>query len=281
MRSVGKIDEAGGRPVRKPFWPNIRGMMAIVAVYALLFGTFSCSMHIREYARDGARRAQCVNNLKQIGLALAAYAEQHGSYPTGSLPNPDLPVDRRLGWMYAVIPFLDYSGPKATDFLDRAWDDPVFQPYVSLTWGPACCPSSVASRSSTSSPAPANYVAIAGIGLDAPGLPKRDPRAGYFGDDRVATPADVTDGLGQTMMVVESFRPAGPWFAGGRNTVRGLDPSRHPYIGEGRQFGGIHVAGGANVLMADGSVKFVKDTVDPKVFEAMSTIAGGEKVSVP
>jgi hypothetical protein len=33
--------------------------------------------------------------------------------------------------------------------------------------------------------------------------------------------------------------------------------------------------------MADGSVQFIKATVAPKVFEAMSTIAGGEKVSVP
>jgi prepilin-type processing-associated H-X9-DG protein len=57
--------------------------------------------------------------------------------------------------------------------------------------------------------------------------------------------------------------------------VRGLDPRRQPYIGDGRQFGGRHW-GGANVVFADGSVRFVHEGIDPHVFEALSTIAGGE-----
>ena len=42
-------------------------------------------------------------------------------------------------------------------------------------------------------------------------------------------------------------------------------------------FGGYHHRG-ANVAMADGSVRWVRETVAPVVFEAMSTIAGGESV---
>ncbi len=61
-------------------------------------------------------------------------------------------------------------------------------------------------------------------------------------------------------------------------TVRGLDPARPPYIGPNGQFGGNH-PGGANVLFADGSARFVSDSIDPKIFEAMSTMAGGEKLS--
>ena len=60
-------------------------------------------------------------------------------------------------------------------------------------------------------------------------------------------------------------------------TVRGLDPAKQPYIGPGRQFGGLH-EGVAVVAMADGSVRFVAESIDPKVFEAISTIAGGEQV---
>jgi hypothetical protein len=33
--------------------------------------------------------------------------------------------------------------------------------------------------------------------------------------------------------------------------------------------------------MADGSMKFISDSVDPKIFEAMSTMAGGEVVADP
>jgi prepilin-type processing-associated H-X9-DG protein len=56
--------------------------------------------------------------------------------------------------------------------------------------------------------------------------------------------------------------------------VRGLDPAETPYIGAGRQFGGLH-DGRAAVAFADGSVRFISESINPKVFEALSTMAGG------
>ncbi|MDB5351526.1 MAG: hypothetical protein JWN86_2773 [Planctomycetota bacterium] len=76
-------------------------------------------------------------------------------------------------------------------------------------------------------------------------------------------------------MVVETTRDVGPWTAGGLASVRGLNPSQPPYLGPKGQFGGNH-QGGSMVLFADGSVKFIKETVDRRIFEACSTIAGGE-----
>ena len=80
-----------------------------------------------------------------------------------------------------------------------------------------------------------------------------------------------------TMMVVETASVRGAWTAGGSATVRGLVPARQPYIGSGRQFGGNH-PGGAMDLFADGYVRFLSDSTKPKVFEAMASIAGGERV---
>jgi hypothetical protein len=57
--------------------------------------------------------------------------------------------------------------------------------------------------------------------------------------------------------------------------VRGLDPAGKPYLGPYRQFGGLH-RGGAWVAMADGSVRWVSDSISPKVFEALATMAGGD-----
>lgn len=88
---------------------------------------------------------------------------------------------------------------------------------------------------------------------------------------------DIKDGTSTTMLLAETVSIRGPWTAGGPGTVRGLDPSQQPYIGAKRQFGGAH-RGGAMVAFADGSVRFLSGSIDSKVFEALSTIAGGERV---
>jgi prepilin-type processing-associated H-X9-DG protein len=160
-----------------------------------------------------------------------------------------------------------------------SWDDPVLQAESPFSSGEMRCPS-LPQPTQARIVVPATFVGIAGLGIDAPALPAGDRRAGIFGDNRSVGPADVIDGLSTTMMVAESSAPSGPWFAGGRSTVRGLDPSAKPYLGVGRPFGGIH-GEGANVLMADGSVRWVRPTPTGKGFEAMSTIAGGEVVSDP
>jgi prepilin-type processing-associated H-X9-DG protein len=96
-----------------------------------------------------------------------------------------------------------------------------------------------------------------------------------FGYDRVTRPQDVERGLSNTMMVIETRQGLGPWTAGGPATIRGVDPATKPYIGPGLPWGGYH-RGGTYVLFADGSVRFIKDTVEPRTFEMISTIAGYE-----
>ena len=130
-------------------------------------------------------------------------------------------------------------------------------------------------RPAPAGPGETDYVGIAGLGVDAATLPAGHPRAGVFGDDRPVRLADIKDRAGQTMMVAETARANGPWTAGGFPTMRGLDPARQPYLGRGQQFGGTH-DGGASILFADGSVRFLRQTVEPRSFEALSTIAGGE-----
>jgi prepilin-type processing-associated H-X9-DG protein len=78
-------------------------------------------------------------------------------------------------------------------------------------------------------------------------------------------------------MLAESGRGLGCWRQAGPATVRGLDPANKPYIGPGQQFGGMH-DGVAVIAMADGSVRVVSASVAPKIFDAFSTIAGGEEV---
>lgn len=259
---------------------TIRGLMGLIAALALLCASIGYQRSMSAKARQASLRAHCVYNLKQIGLSVSAYTTIYQQYPPGSIPNEALAPRRRLGWGVLIYQ-LDEKGCSGCPRINpsMSWDAPVLQaasPFSSGEMGCPSCPQPTQARIVV----PATYVGIAGLGLDAPTLPVGDPRAGIFGDDRSVAPADVKDGLAYTMMVAESSARSGPWFAGGRSTVRGLDPSAKPYLGLGRQFGGIH-GEGANVLMADGSVRWVRPTPTGKGFEAMSTIAGSEVVSDP
>ncbi|MBX9578879.1 MAG: DUF1559 domain-containing protein [Gemmataceae bacterium] len=133
---------------------------------------------------------------------------------------------------------------------------------------------------------PTNYIGVAGIGADAAALPADDRRAGMFGYDRMMTAHRVKDGLGSTILFVETTRDVGPWARGGPTTVRGVDPADHPLTGPGRPFGGLHGLnrplpcrprlGGSNVGLADGSVRYLRDDADSAVLLALATVAGGE-----
>jgi prepilin-type N-terminal cleavage/methylation domain-containing protein/prepilin-type processing-associated H-X9-DG protein len=57
-------------------------LLVVIAIIAVLIALLLPAV---QAAREAARRAQCTNNLKQIGLALANYQDQFGSYPPGGI----------------------------------------------------------------------------------------------------------------------------------------------------------------------------------------------------
>lgn len=237
-------------------------------------------------AKESEDQTGCENNLRNIGLALFNYAISHGTFPPATLPNEHLPSQKRLSWVVAILPGLEGGGEWLID-RTKAWDEGKNRlirrgykeepgSYVAEAHGWFVCPASHHSIDSAGQGL-TDYVAVAGLGVDAPALPSDDPRAGIFGHDRTTRVDAITDGMASTMMLVETSTGNGPWKAGGFATLRGLDPARRPYIGKGRQFGGLH-RGGVNVAFADGSVRFLGASIDPKVFEALSTIAGRERL---
>jgi hypothetical protein len=110
-------------------------------------------------------------------------------------------------------------------------------------------------------------------------LPRGDDRAGVFGYHEVARGGQITDGLGQTIMVIGSGELIqSPWVQGGGATVRG---AREPYFDEISGFGSRGLdRRGAMVMFADGSARTLSADMDPSVFRAMCTIHGAETVDV-
>jgi prepilin-type processing-associated H-X9-DG protein len=229
-----------------------------------------------------AEEAGCQNNLRRIGMAVAVYHDEHRHFPRGTIPVEGLAPDERLSWMASVLPYMEREpgvpkgpGHKGQDLFDRldrekGWQAPENRPVADtfLPW--FVCPASGA-RPTSGEPGVTKYVGLGGVGKDAALLPEDDPRAGFFGYDRLITRDDVTRGASVTMMATEAATANGPWAAGGPATVRVVDPGDQPYIGTGRPFGGLH-PDGVNALFADGHVGWFKATVSPSVWEAHATI---------
>src|SRR3954454_913486 len=57
-------------------------LLVVIAIIAVLIALLLPAV---QAAREAARRAQCVNNLKQLGIALHNYHDQNGSFPLGGV----------------------------------------------------------------------------------------------------------------------------------------------------------------------------------------------------
>ena len=78
-------------------------------------------------ARESARRLQCNNNLKQIGVALQNYEGSYRTFPPASLgpssstaPTPPF----RHGWVAMILPMMEQSGLQQVYSFDASWYDP-------------------------------------------------------------------------------------------------------------------------------------------------------------
>jgi prepilin-type processing-associated H-X9-DG protein len=276
-------------------WRNQLYLAAVLAIIAAIVGG---SIYLPRRAKEIKSRDDCAGRLQSLGYALYGYRYTHENlFPPGSVPAEGVPPEKRLSWVTLIYQFFDES--QNVDFLfDNAapWDSDtnriprirtggfgepvvVFRPTALHTFRALQCPASPLGPES-SPPGATHYVAIAGLGLDSPDLPKGHPRIGIFGYDRQTRIEDIKDGAANTMMLAETATANGPWIAGGTATLRGLDPAQSPYVGRNRQFGGYH-RDGAMVLFADGSVRLIKESISNRVFQAYSTMAGSEQVIRP
>ncbi|HTI52077.1 MAG TPA: DUF1559 domain-containing protein, partial [Planctomycetaceae bacterium] len=87
-------------------------LIELLVVIAIIGVLVSLLLPAVQQAREAARRAQCKNNLKQMGLAIHNYAETYNRFPSSgeSTDESTSPTTRRffnVSLFTAILPFID------------------------------------------------------------------------------------------------------------------------------------------------------------------------------
>lgn len=210
---------------RKPWVRGTRRtgftLIELLVVIAIIGVLVSLLLPAVQAAREQARRTTCMNNLKQIGLALAAYTDLHGALPPGYLSSWDRfslqDTGPGWGWPTMILPQLEQQPMFNQIRFDTKISDPSQVTVCSTPLSVFFCPSDnmaptwMATSGETwvyggkiySVTTPicnvpgSNYVGMFGIG--EPGV---DGDGVFFRNSAVAY-RDITDGLSSTISVGE------------------------------------------------------------------------------
>jgi prepilin-type N-terminal cleavage/methylation domain-containing protein/prepilin-type processing-associated H-X9-DG protein len=204
-------------------------LLVTIAIIALLIGLLLPAV---QQAREAARRAQCANNLKQIGLALHNYEGQWGMFPTSTRPIPTQPGGKQAATLARILPFLE-QGSLFNQYEFRVnWFEAPNPPVIQTQLAVFQCPSTPNSNRldtklitvggvSFSGPrACADYAPMEGVGSLLTGTGLVDVQSeGSPGALQVnftqCRLADIRDGTSSTLLIAEhAGRPV--WYIRGK-----------------------------------------------------------------
>ena len=228
----------------------------LMMLIAFLLPT-GCDMPVQQGIKGSEqdRKMQCVNNIKQIALAMHVYHDANRCLP------PAYTVDENgkplHSWRVALLPYMEQMALYDAIRHDEPWDSEHNKQFHSRMPAVYCCPSADGDDHSMT-----GYSVV--VGEEAP-----------FGDPTTKlTFGNISDGLSNTIFLVERKKP-----------VCWMDPTQEITFEEACK--GVNVSEngmgsnhskGMNVGVFDGSMQFISDTVDPKDLRGGLTNAGGESV---
>ena len=280
-------------------------LLVVIAIIAVLIALLLPAV---QQAREAARRTQCRNHLKQLGLAIHNYHDNFHAVPPGwigvTAGQPDVSGINGWSWASRLLPQLDQSPLyNQIDFNTQVGSPTNAVPRVAVV-SVFLCPSDLAPRkwtipaAGTTNPladvAGASYAGVFGKdevdfcnGL-APGVPCSS-NGMFFLNSNVRF-ADVTDGLSTTLVVGERQTRAGNgWLYTWTGVVSGGDNPICRFLGDTDvvpnsslvrmdEFASYHT-GGAQFVLGDGAVRFVSTNIDLNVYRNLSSRNGGDLVA--
>ncbi len=198
-------------------------LLVVIAIIAILIGLLLPAV---QKVREAAARAQCLNNMKQLGLALHGFHDTSNYFPASgwTVSSPQNPNGKYVGWRPLTLPFIEQENlQKLYDFNSNWWENtnPTAAAVPVKTY---VCPST-ANRATVTSAiakaprpaltfvnpiAPTDYEAIQGVQPSAinphlaTALYTATNRFAIMHRNSVVRITDVIDGTSTTVMVVEA-----------------------------------------------------------------------------
>jgi len=236
---------------QKPAGSTANRLAMLVILFTIGGGVLGCGcfgylllMPAIDAAREAARRVDCQNNMKQISIALLNYQDTHKTFP------PAITTDSQgapmHSWRVYLLPFLQQEHLYAHYRFDEPWNGPNNSRLMSQ------CPEVFRCSSDHGGANSCSYRVV--MGESTP-----------WGVDRSSRPADITDGMSNTIAFVEVKDSTSNW----------LEPQELDFDSLPKQLnapGGIgsNHPHAANAAMFDGSVRLLEeDVVDQETLEFM------------
>ncbi|MFO7903270.1 MAG: DUF1559 domain-containing protein [Pirellulaceae bacterium] len=266
-------------------------LLVVIAIIGILIALLLPAV---QAAREAARRMQCANNLKQLGLAMHNYHSALGSFPPGFMA-VDHQGNIAGGWAWGVflMPYIEQSALQdklsATKYtLSAVISDPELLPMLQMDLPVFTCPSSLLEPlrefrgPGSEMVATSGYTCCRGFynyrygGNRPPIISLNQKNNGVFYASSATRIRDVTDGTSNTIAlgertVLDVYRDnpkrwpswCGPGGLGIGSTVSSsvAGPMNHPT--NMHLFSSDH-PGGAHFCFVDGSVHFIAETIDSR-----------------
>ncbi|MCA9117221.1 MAG: DUF1559 domain-containing protein [Planctomycetaceae bacterium] len=278
-------------------------LLVVIAIIAILIALLLPAV---QQAREAARRSQCRNNLKQLGLALHNYHDVHGTLPPGYVQTAAT-TRNEATWVSFILPFLDQQPLYNTINFNNCFGCPgdVNDTLRTTKLNVMTCPSDLDGQLVLGNGyARGNYAGNNGIGpmgyVGAATPPARGPK-GVFNVISSFRMRDFLDGSSNTSMIAELVKVPGNDFRGVMHYPEGclyhhnrtpntnipdetrpafcVSIDRAPCTGTYSAYNtkamiyssrSLH-EGGVHILLGDGAVRFVSENISSVTWERLGT----------
>jgi prepilin-type N-terminal cleavage/methylation domain-containing protein len=263
-------------------------LLVVIAIVGLLVALLLPAV---QASRESARRAQCQNNLKQLGIALHNYHDTYKVFPRGGWA----PTSANLSWTSAILPQLEERALFNSLNASVPYTDPANLAPGWTVLPVLLCPTSpkdtlwrISPDLPSSSPnryARTDYGAVNGERALRSPTATNSPERGAMILEKNVSLAAITDGASHTILVGECPEGINSMWISVKNVFDQSAPINplatvapvYVFWDNGQEINSYH-AGGAFTLFADGSVHFLFEDMDVGILAALCSRSGGEVI---